>query len=121
MAYECTKFKFKQDYAKLDKEIKAVVNIMNVYSPDLYMDIHVTDGADYQYDIIGGGTTRYFRIAKWLDTTYKLKQPRFKLKMVIFQVSFYLQMIVIYRRKYFNSGGPRFSDSYGICVTWPLF
>jgi hypothetical protein len=22
-------------------------------------------------------------------------------------------MIVIYRRKYFNSGGPRFSDSYG--------
>jgi hypothetical protein len=24
---------------------------MNLYSPDLYMDIHVTDGADYQYDI----------------------------------------------------------------------
>jgi hypothetical protein len=22
---------------------------MNLYSPDLYMDIHVTDGADYQY------------------------------------------------------------------------
>jgi hypothetical protein len=30
------------------REIRAVVNIMNLYSPDLYMDIHVTDGADYQ-------------------------------------------------------------------------
>jgi hypothetical protein len=41
---------------KLDtREIRAVVNIMNLYSPDLYMDIHVTDGADYQYDITFGG------------------------------------------------------------------
>jgi hypothetical protein len=31
-----------RDYAKLDtREIKAVVNVMNVYAPDLYMDIHV--------------------------------------------------------------------------------
>jgi murein tripeptide amidase MpaA len=44
-----------RDYAKLDtREIRAVVNIMNLYSPDLYMDIHVTDGADYQYDITFG-------------------------------------------------------------------
>jgi hypothetical protein len=49
MANKCTKFKFKQGLCKLDtREIRAVVNIMNIYSPDLYMDIHVTDGADYQ-------------------------------------------------------------------------
>jgi hypothetical protein len=37
-----------RDYKLDTREIRAVVNIMNLYSPDLYMDIHVTDGADYQ-------------------------------------------------------------------------
>ena len=41
-----------RDYAKLDtQEIRAVVKVMNTYNPSLYMDIHVTDGADYQYDV----------------------------------------------------------------------
>ena len=45
-----------RDYTKLDsKEIRAVVEVINQYDPDLYMDIHVTDGADYQYDITFGG------------------------------------------------------------------
>lgn len=44
-----------RDYAKLDtKELRAVVKVMNEYNPVLYMDIHVTDGADYQYDITFG-------------------------------------------------------------------
>lgn len=41
-----------RDYAKQDtREIRAVTNVFNEYDPLLYMDIHVTDGADYQYDI----------------------------------------------------------------------
>ena len=45
-----------RDYAKLDtKEVRAVVKVMNEYDPAMYMDIHVTDGADYQYDITFGG------------------------------------------------------------------
>jgi hypothetical protein len=41
-----------RDYAKLDtQEIRAVIKVINDYNPSLYMDIHVTDGADYQYDI----------------------------------------------------------------------
>jgi murein tripeptide amidase MpaA len=44
-----------RDYTKLDaEEIRAVVNVLNAYDPDLYFDIHVTDGADYQYDITYG-------------------------------------------------------------------
>ena len=37
-----------RDYAKLDtREIRSVINVINEYNPSLYMDIHVTDGADY--------------------------------------------------------------------------
>jgi hypothetical protein len=44
-----------RDYTKLDtEEIRAVVQVLNAYDPDLYFDIHVTDGADYQYDITYG-------------------------------------------------------------------
>jgi murein tripeptide amidase MpaA len=49
-----------RDYAKLDtEEVRAVVGVMNDYDPDLYLDLHVTDGADYQYDITYGFTGGY--------------------------------------------------------------
>jgi hypothetical protein len=35
----------------IPKEIRSVIKVINEYDPVLYMDIHVTDGADYQYDI----------------------------------------------------------------------
>ncbi|MGH7176005.1 MAG: M14 family metallopeptidase, partial [Tepidisphaeraceae bacterium] len=44
-----------RDYAKVDSaEMRAMVRALNEWSPDLYYDIHVTDGADYQYDITWG-------------------------------------------------------------------
>jgi hypothetical protein len=59
-----------RDYTKLDtEEIKAVVNIINTYNPSLYLDLHVTDGADYQYDITYGYSQAYSpSSAKWLNT-----------------------------------------------------
>jgi hypothetical protein len=49
-----------RDYTKLDtEEIRAVVGVMNDYDPDLYLDLHVTDGADYQYDITYGFSEGY--------------------------------------------------------------
>ncbi|MGB2732282.1 MAG: M14 family zinc carboxypeptidase, partial [Saprospiraceae bacterium] len=64
-----------RDYAKLDtKELRAVVKVMNEYNPVLYMDIHVTDGADYQYDITFGGIGLQGNspgISQWLETIYK--------------------------------------------------
>jgi murein tripeptide amidase MpaA len=64
-----------RDYAKQDtKEIRAVTNVINEYDPLLYMDIHVTDGADYQYDITFGGHGQqgYSQgIATWLSTKFK--------------------------------------------------
>jgi hypothetical protein len=57
-----------RDYMKLDtEEINAVVNIINNYDPSLYLDLHVTDGADYQYDITYGFSQGYSpAISQWL-------------------------------------------------------
>jgi hypothetical protein len=44
-----------RDFAKLDaSETRAVVAAIHRWQPDLYLDLHVTDGADYQYDITFG-------------------------------------------------------------------
>lgn len=44
-----------RDYTKADtEEINTVLRIIQKYDPDLYLDLHVTDGADYQYDITYG-------------------------------------------------------------------
>lgn len=64
-----------RDYAKIDtKELRAVLQVINEYKPDLYMDIHVTDGADYQHDITFGGFGKLSYspgISAWLEENYK--------------------------------------------------
>jgi hypothetical protein len=62
-----------RDYAKADApEMQAMLRALNVWQPDLYLDLHVTDGADYQYDItfgfnaVGGHSPA---IATWLEKT----------------------------------------------------
>src|SRR5690606_5020081 len=62
-----------RDYAKLDtEEIRAVIAVINAYKPDLYLDIHVTDGADYQYDITYGYSESYSpSIAQWLTGKFR--------------------------------------------------
>lgn len=60
-----------RDFAKLDTEgVRALVEVINAWRPDLYFDLHVTDGADYQYDITFGytGTEGYSPAgAAWMD------------------------------------------------------
>lgn len=64
-----------RDYAKLDApETRALVRLLNDWRPDLYLDLHVTDGADYQYDITYGWNGRHAgspAIATWLDETLR--------------------------------------------------
>lgn len=44
-----------RDYAKIDSpEMQAMIGLIQKYKPDFYMDSHVTDGMDYQYDITYG-------------------------------------------------------------------
>lgn len=67
-----------RDYLKLDQvEMRAVRGLILKYRPDLYVDIHVTDGMDYQYDVTygyngeNGVWSRSPAIAAWLDSTFK--------------------------------------------------
>jgi zinc carboxypeptidase len=63
-----------RDFAKLDTpEIGLVVDVINAYDPDLYVDLHVTDGADYQYDVTYGYNGPHGwspSIATWLDREF---------------------------------------------------
>ncbi len=60
-----------RDYGKLDSpEMRAVVRALDEWDPDLYFDIHVTNGADYQYDITWGHNGRHAwspAIAGWME------------------------------------------------------
>ncbi|MFT4855942.1 MAG: hypothetical protein ACI9UV_001182 [Algoriphagus sp.] len=64
-----------RDYTKLETVgIKVLADIITRYDPDLYIDVHVTDGADYQYDITYGyvATGGYSpAISSWLSTSFK--------------------------------------------------
>lgn len=44
-----------RDFSKLDtQELQTLITVINRHSPALYLDMHVTDGEDYQYDITYG-------------------------------------------------------------------
>ena len=67
-----------RDFLKLDQtEMQAVMGLIHKYNPSLYVDIHVTDGIDYQYDVTfgyngeNGDWSRSPAIATWLDTAFK--------------------------------------------------
>ena len=67
-----------RDYLKLDQaEMRAVRGLILKYRPDLYVDIHVTDGMDYQYDVTfgfngeNGAWSRSPAIAGWLNQIFK--------------------------------------------------
>ncbi len=67
-----------RDYMKLDQaEMQAVRGLIVKYRPDLYVDIHVTDGMDYQYDVTYGFNgedgvwSRSPATAEWLTDTFK--------------------------------------------------
>lgn len=64
-----------RDYAKADTlEMQHMLRAINVWQPDLYLDVHVTDGIDYQYDITFG-----YNLAqglspasfRWLENSYR--------------------------------------------------
>ena len=67
-----------RDYAKVDSpEMRAMIGLIRRFQPDLYLDLHVTDGVDYQHDITfafegwGGRGGRSPAIAGWLEKTLR--------------------------------------------------
>lgn len=67
-----------RDYMKADSsEMQAMLTLINLWSPSLYLDLHVTDGMDYQYDITFGyngddGVQPWSpHIAAWLNGIFR--------------------------------------------------
>ncbi len=70
-----TNLNLNRDYAKLDtSELRHMIRAINRWQPDLYFDVHVTDGEDYQYDITYGFNLSYAdspNIGVWLERRFK--------------------------------------------------
>lgn len=67
-----------RDYAKADSpEMQALIGLINRYDPDLYIDVHVTDGVDFVHDITfsypgwGGRNARSPATGAWLDGPFQ--------------------------------------------------
>lgn len=67
-----------RDYMKADApEMQAMIALINRWRPALYLDLHVTDGIDYQYDITYGyhgweGTFAWSpQVGAWLDRQWR--------------------------------------------------
>lgn len=70
-----TNLNLNRDYAKLDApEMRALVQALTAWDPQLYVDVHVTDGMDYQHDLTFGWNPRTAYSPKsvdWLDAALK--------------------------------------------------
>jgi murein tripeptide amidase MpaA len=64
-----------RDYMKADTaEMHAMIRTIDAWNPDLYIDLHVTDGADYQYDVTYGwnGPAGFSpALSHWLDSSLR--------------------------------------------------
>jgi hypothetical protein len=68
-----TNLNLNRDYLKADApETRAFLKMFHAWLPDFFVDDHVTDGADYQYDVtftIDDGPNVYGPTARWIDST----------------------------------------------------
>jgi hypothetical protein len=64
-----------RDFAKLEtRELRALAATILAWQPDLYIDLHVTDGQDYQYDVTYGYNGAFSwspSSSRWLDATFR--------------------------------------------------
>lgn len=68
-----TNLNLNRDYLKADApETRDFMKMFHEWLPDYFVDDHVTDGADYQYDVtftIDDGPNVYGPTARWIDQT----------------------------------------------------
>jgi len=66
-----TNLNLNRDYLKADTpETRAFMKVFHQWLPDFFVDDHVTDGADFQYDVtftIDDGPNVYGPTARWID------------------------------------------------------
>lgn len=108
-----------RDYAKLDiPEIRAVVRVLDRWQPDLYLDLHVTDGIEKQNDVTWGFTGSHGHspaigrwLEEWLDPT--LSDDLREMGHIPGPHVFVFDRTDPSRGILAWEGGPRYSDGYG--------
>jgi len=108
-----------RDYMKLDApETRAMIALFNEWQPDVYIDNHVTDGADYQYDVAytldARGDTAP-AVAEWIRGVF---QPHVRpaLEAGGHVVEAYFELVDgkdVSKGVVFPLLGPRYSNGYG--------
>ncbi|CCQ12071.1 FIG00951757: hypothetical protein [Pseudoalteromonas luteoviolacea B = ATCC 29581] len=115
-----------RDFTKLDTpEVRSILNVINEYQPELYVDVHVTDGADYQYDVTYGFNPEFSSespaIATVLETRFK---PRIDEKLSDFG-HVPGPLVFVMDKREFKKGlagwvaTPRFSNGWGDLKSLP--
>lgn len=108
-----------RDYAKLDTpEIRAVVRVLEDWQPDLYLDLHVTDGVEKQYDVTWGYNGSHAHspaIGRWLEERYDpvLETDLQSSGHIPGPHVFVFDRIDLTKGILAWEGGPRYSDGYG--------
>lgn len=68
-----------RDYMKADApETRALIALFNEWRPDLYIDNHVTDGADYQYELLFTAETQGYMGKEVADYNAQVLQPQIR-------------------------------------------
>ena len=111
-----------RDYMKADApEMNALLGLIRKYDPDFYIDLHVTDGMDYRYDVtywFDGWDGLYAdspAIGKWLNDVYRPKAD------AALKTAGHIPGPMIFMRDEadlskgadFSAFAPRFSHAYG--------
>ncbi|MEZ9820973.1 M14 family metallopeptidase [Shewanella sp. 10N.286.45.A1] len=108
-----------RDYAKADTlEMQHMLRAINIWQPDLYIDVHVTDGIDYQYDVTFG-----YNLAqglspasyKWLENSYRpaIESALIEEGHVPGPLVFAIDNSDISKGMSLWNASPRFSNGYG--------
>ncbi|GIU34196.1 M14 family metallopeptidase [Shewanella schlegeliana] len=108
-----------RDYAKADTpEMQHMLRAINVWQPDLYIDVHVTDGIDYQYDVTFGYNLPQGKspsIYHWLESSYrpKIESALSEQGHIPGPLVFAIDNTDITKGMSLWNASPRFSNGYG--------
>ena len=108
-----------RDYSKLDTpEIRSIVEILDRWGPDLYLDLHVTDGVEKQNDITWGFHGSHGHspaIGAWLEMHLDpaFKQDLRSMGHIPGPHAFVFDRTDLTLGIWAWEGGPRYSDGYG--------
>ncbi|RMD51100.1 MAG: hypothetical protein D6830_01190, partial [Ignavibacteria bacterium] len=110
-------FNLNRDYTKLDTpEMRALIKLFATVDPDVYIDTHTTDGADYQYTITYGIDDHLLIYKPQKDFINRKLRPF--IEETVEQQGFLISPYVSYVKRDFRNGvydwisTPRYSHGY---------